>query len=478
MKLLFKTLLYSFVTVITTVGFGSTEKIHAKDAYAIKIKVKGLAKDTVCYLAYYYGDKQYLKDTAVVDANGTFTFEGKDVLPNGIYMAVLPGKKYFEFIVKEQSFSLETDTNDYVANMKTKGTGENQLFYQYLKFIGERGKKVDSLRKEMEKVKDNKELAESFKTKISAIDKEVKDYKSNVIKNNPNTFVSMLFKATEEPEVPKNENKSDSLFAYRYYKAHYFDNIDFSSDDILRTPIYHEKIKSYLENLTFRHPDSINKSADILVEKTRKNKELFKYTVWWITNSHESANWMGADAIFVHMVDKYYTKDQAFWLDSARLAKVRDRAKILKPLLIGKKAPNLMLQDTLGKTIPMYNVKAKYLVVVFWDPECGHCQKEVPKVYAFYNDYKSKGVEVYAVNATHDEKRVVSWKKFIRDNKLHWINVHDTGPYYDFTKTYDIYSYPVIYLLDENKEILAKRIAAEQLSEVVDNMSKSKSKPN
>src|SRR5687768_17865835 len=58
------------------------------------------------------------------------------------------------------------------------------LFRSYLKFIGAKGKIVDSLRKELEKVKDNKEATESFRAKISAIDKEVKDYKSSVVKNN------------------------------------------------------------------------------------------------------------------------------------------------------------------------------------------------------------------------------------------------------------------------------------------------------
>ena len=464
-------LLVFIVTFFSVFHFAEAQK--AKEAYSIKIKVRGLPKDTVCYLAYYYGDKQYLKDTAKVDAANTFTFDGKETLPTGIYMAVLPGKRYFEFVVKEQNFSLETDTNDYVQNMKTKGSAENQIFYEYLNFIASKGKKVEELRNDL---KNSKSKADSvtIKAEISKVDKEVKDYKLNIIKNNPQYFVATLFKATEEPEVPKNENTKDSLFAFRYYRSHYFDNIDFTKDDILRTPVYHEKIKNFIENLTYRHPDSINKAADLIVEKARKNKELFRYTVVWLTVTHESANWMGADAIFVHMVEKYYTKDQAYWLDSARLAKIQNRAKILKPLLIGKKAPNLMLQDSLGRTIPMYSVKSKYLVLIFWDPECGHCQTEVPKVYDFYKQYKQKGVEVYAINATHDEKTVGSWKKFIREHKLDWVNVHDTGPYYDFSKTYDVYSYPVIYLLDEKREIVAKRVGAEQLSEIIDNISKVK----
>src|SRR4028118_1426256 len=107
----------------------SQNKSSNKEAFNIKLKVNGLPKDSSIFLAYYYGDKQYIKDTAKVDATGSFAFSGKEALPGGIYMAVLPGRKYFEFIVKEQSFGMETDTSDYITNMKIKGSTENALFY-------------------------------------------------------------------------------------------------------------------------------------------------------------------------------------------------------------------------------------------------------------------------------------------------------------------------------------------------------------
>src|SRR5437016_5569699 len=44
--------------------------------YRIKVKINGV-KDSACYLANYYGDKQYLKDTAMADKNGNLVFEGK-----------------------------------------------------------------------------------------------------------------------------------------------------------------------------------------------------------------------------------------------------------------------------------------------------------------------------------------------------------------------------------------------------------------
>jgi hypothetical protein len=67
--------------------------------------------------------------------------------------------------------------------------------------------------------------------------------------------------------------KKDSTFAYRYYKAHFWDNIDFSDDRMLRTPIFHPKVKQYMEKLTAQGPDyvdSINASADYLISKAKK----------------------------------------------------------------------------------------------------------------------------------------------------------------------------------------------------------------
>ena len=36
--------------------------------------------------------------------------------------------------------------------------------------------------------------------------------------------------------------------------------------------------------------------------------------------------------------------------------------------------------DTLGKATSLYSIKAPYILICFWDPTCGHCQKEVPQL--------------------------------------------------------------------------------------------------
>jgi peroxiredoxin len=114
-------------------------------------------------------------------------------------------------------------------------------------------------------------------------------------------------------------------------------------------------------------------------------------------------------------------------------------------------------------------VKADYTVLIFYDVDCGQCQKDLPKLRDTYDKMKKEGkkIEVYCVYTHHE---VEKWKKFIRDNKFTWINVYDGVHLNDLKKKFDIYSTPVIYILDKNKVIKAKRIGVEQVEDVIKNL--------
>ena len=467
MKHLFKLLFTISILFSTSIFAGDPDP-----ACTIKITSKGLKEGSMCLLACYYGDKNYIKDSAKANAKGEVVFTSTEKYDQGIYLFVPPNKKYFDFVMDAgQNFSLETDTADYIKHMKVKGSDENKFFYEYQSFMGHKQKEIEPLRNLYAKVKNNKDSAKIVADKIAVIDKEVVNYKLNFIKNNPTTFVSKIFRAMEEPIVPEApilpNGRKDSTFGYRHYKSHFFDNIDFSDDRLLRTPIFHNKIKQYLDKLTPQICDSINISADYIIEKGRANQEVFKYLVNWITYTYESSKIMGFDCVFVHLVNQYHSKKETPWIDSTQLYNVINRAFILKPLLIGKKAPAIIMQDTLGKEVALYDVKSRYTILLFWDEGCGHCKKEMPKMIELYNKVKAKGVEIYAVETEDSPK---AWKKFIKDNKLHFINVYQPDQYKRAVtkKIYDIYSTPVIYLLDENKIIKAKRIDVEQLGNLID----------
>ena len=462
-NLKFKTLLVVFCAM-TIASFAGNDP-----AYSIKIKVAGI-KDSMCYLANYYGDKQYIHDSARSDAMGRYVFEGKEKLPGGIYLFVLPSRRYFEILIDhDQFFSLETDTVEMLKNMKIKDSKENKLFYEYLNFISGKGKEVEGLKTKMNAFKTvNKDSSDFYRKKVLKVDSLVDQFKKNFITQNPDALLTKVFNMSEDPKIPEApilpNGRKDSLFAYHYYKGHFFDKFDFSDDRLLRTPVFHGKISQYMKDLVLQMPDSVNKEADMLVEKARANKEMFKYIVWWVTNTYETSNIMGMDAVFVHMAKTYYNKEQATWVDSTQLFKIQDRARTLDPILIGKPALYIILQDSAGKWKSLYDLKSKYTVLVFWDPDCGHCQKTMPKLQKWYQIAKNYNIEIFACNSAVEEEK---WKKFIREKGLNWINVADINLHNNFRHEWDIVTTPQIYVLDENKKIIAKRLDAETLADYI-----------
>jgi hypothetical protein len=95
----------------------------------------------------------------------------------------------------------------------------------------------------------------------------------------------------------------------------------------------------------------------------------------------------------------------------------------------------------------------------------------VPRLDSAYKaSWKKRGVAMYGVKT---EGTQADWTKFIKDkNLVGWTHVWDPGYKSNYRKFYDVYSTPLVYLLDENKKILAKRLGIEQLEEFLDREAK------
>lgn len=456
-------------------GQSSTKAPVKQQPLDMKVHVAGL-KSGQCLLGYHYGDKNAIVDTAQIDANGNMEFRADTALPGGIYFVILPSKKYFEVILTDvQKFSVETDTIDFIRSMKITGSNENKYFYEYLNYLTDQQKKVEPIQNQLKHTK-NKDSIAMLQKKSAAIDSTVKAYKRAYYKTkHPETFMAEVLKAMDEPDqvpysrFPKKANGTiDSSYNYWNFRNHYWDGMDFTDDRLIRTPMYANKMKFFMERLTPPHPDSIMAAADWLIEKTRPSKELFKYTVANLTVNYETSKVMGYDAIFVHLVDTYYKTNQVWWISEDQKTKIINRANQLSFTLLGKTAVNIMMKDTSGKIQILNEVKAQYTIIVFWEPTCSHCKKEIPLLKAYYDSLRAAGVsiEVYAIRSDLDS---VNWIKFIRDNHLTWINVASKDPQELATAKYyyDVYSTPTLYVTDDKKTIIAKRLDIDGLRNVL-----------
>ena len=147
--------------------------------------------------------------------------------------------------------------------------------------------------------------------------------------------------------------------------------------------------------------------------------------------------------------------------------------------LIGEKAADLEMLDKDGKPSTLYNLTGDYTVVCFWDPTCGHCKEELPRLDSIYRaSWKKHGVKIYAVlSADSKEDLKAEWMKYIREHNLgDWINVYQTKEMESaiaasqkpgYRQLYDITLTPTLYLLDNEKRIIGKKLTWQQLDELL-----------
>jgi peroxiredoxin len=452
-----------------------------KTGYQIQFKITGL-KDSTIYLGYYYSDGTYVRDTARVNASGEFTFDGKETLPQGVYFLVLNKTRVFEpgFVIgANQHFSMETTKDDLVKNMVVKNDADNKLFFDNLRFNMERNKEAEPYIKVLQDstLKDEAKKKEA-RDAFSKINDKVISYQEKLITDNPGTMTARLLKATKRIDIPqpprRPDGSIDSTFQLRYYRTHYFDYFDLSDDALIRLPqaIYSQKVNEYLDRLFPPQADTLKQAITQLVNKARKNQETYKYIVFTLILKYQNPEIMGLDELFVFLHDQYFaTGEMNYWSNEKYRKNIKDHADQLRKSLIGKTAPNLIMQDADLKPRSMYDIKNKYTILFIFDPDCGFCKTETPKLVNFYTKNKSRfDVEVYAVSA---DTSIQKMKEYIQQMKMPWITVNGprtyVGSYHDL---YDANTTPSLFIMDEKKKIIAKKIPIERLEEFFTNYEK------
>lgn len=457
-------------TLSYLLAFLCVQSIVSAQEYSIYGKVDGI-EDGEVLLGYYYGDKQFVKDT-VDSHHGFFHFQSDDALESGMYFILLPDKQYFQLIIDETThFSFETSAQDMIGAMKVQGSKENELFYKYQKFTQLKGLEAQPLKESLKTLPEGSRKYQKVTQQIQSINTEVAEFKLDYMRAHPATFFVKLLKAMEPiviPEAPVDaDGNVDDHFQYNYFKKHYWDHFDLSDNRMIRTPVFHDKMEKYITEYTPQIADSLSASLDVLIELARPSKELFKYIINWSTHKYETSKIMGHDAVFVHLVFSYFITQQTPWIDQVQLTNIIDKAMRISPNLIGTTAPFLQIPDDKGQVQDLHKIEAPFTALFFYDPDCGHCKKETPLVKDIVDSYADKGVKVMAVCTEFDEQM---WKDFIVEQEVQdWINVIDLENTSNFRGKYNIMGTPRLYLLDAKKKIIAKQINAEALGEILEN---------
>ena len=447
--------------------------IKAQKAVDIEVVIDNYEQDTLI-LAYYLGENQYVKDS-VTRSGENFLIQADSLFDSGLYsLILLPDHQVIQLILdQDQKFKVSTDVSKQDMDFEFKGSKENEIYYDYVAYINEKKPLLDSLQSLRQSIEEGDEKSQEQLTKqVETMDKMVEEEIERISAKYPKSFASKIIQGTRNVHVPEmngKDAKETNLMRFNYYRKHYFDYIDLSDERLLRTPFLFGKIDYFVDKLTFKHPDSITNAVNHVLGHFDDQGELFQYYLVHYVNKFASAKIVGMDEVFVNLVDQYYAKGKAYWADEENTKKIIENANKMKPTLIGKQVPKLLLQDSLGAKIDVDSIDAEYTVLYFYKFDCGHCKKSTPKVVDFYERYKEKGVKVVTI-CTKFTKDVPGCWKYLKTipGSGQLLNLCDPYHKTKMMSVFNLNTTPRILVLDENKKIISKNIGAEQLPEVLD----------
>ena len=440
------------------------------------------AKNQKVYLGCYYGKGKAIMDSCQLDDKCNGHFKGDKKLTGGIYFIVSQAYSIqFEVLIGDvQNFTIIGDTIQ-KEKFVVKGSPDNDLFKTYSTKSSEIGSELTRIAGTLADAKtagDSSKIRKELKSKNDDLLK-VRD---DIITNNPNTLMSSLLSAMRRPEAPEIPvdpvtKKADSSYPYRFVKEHYWDDVVFADERLLRTPFFEPKVDEYYKYYISPEADSIIPEVDFMLLSARESKEMYAYLLTKFTNKYISPEYMGQDKVFVHLFTDYYLRGDTSLLDAKSKKTIVDRGYSMMLALVGAVGSPLDLTDTLGKVVSLYSIKAKFTLFAYWDPTCGHCRQELPLLDSIYRTkWKNLDVAVYSTISKYD--LLPELKQFIKEKNLSsgWYYTYETKAAKEatekagvpnFRQAYDLNKTPVFYLLDADKRIIGKNLSIHQIDDLI-----------
>jgi peroxiredoxin len=437
----------------------------------IEIKLKPAAGKKILLANYYLGNI-YSVDTIQMNNNGWGTFSADTLLPQGLYKIYQDQDNHFDFLLgADQQFSLSNNSFN-SQTMEIEGAEETRAFADYVVFLQNLQQKGAAIREQINSAPGIEK--EKLQVDLAELTTQLHKKWEQIETGHPDWFLAKFVKSNHVPALdvstlPPEVQNNDSLLTnarFYYQREHFWDNFDYTDERFLYTPFYKNKLETWFTKVLFQHFDSIKPHVFNFIEEVKPNKRIFQFATSFFLNSSINSNIMGMDALFVDIAREYYFSGQAFWASEESMEKIRENVLFAENNLIGSTAPDLTLETFDGEFRNLHEIDAKYTLVVIYEPGCSHCKVFVPELYEeVYKPFRDKGLEVFAIYSMDNKEE---WGEFLDKHALFdWINVWDEHHVSRFKILYDARKTPGLYILDENKKIIGKKMTVPQVKKLM-----------
>lgn len=248
--------------------------------------------------------------------------------------------------------------------------------------------------------------------------------------------------------------------------AHFWDGIEAFDGPTDENPVLAAQIDFYFDKMVAPLHDSITPEIDRLIERTSFNADLRDFILWHLLEKYRHPEYMSQDQVFVYLYDEYFSQLEIKDLNAVNLALIRDKAETFRRLALFNLAPNFAINDS----IDLHSVQSEFTVLFFFDHDCDVCHKEMNELDSVVLVHPK--VTVLAIDMNPDSPSESSGGFAIRPkgdgdlkSPIQYCRISNPS---ELIELYEIETTPLIYVLDKDKRIIAKKIRAKQIPIVLE----------
>lgn len=396
------------------------------------------------------GNRLFVVDSSLIDREGSFQFSS-GLYPRGYYQLAINDTNKVDIILNplEPTVQLEFSEPRLHYGIKVIASSENKVLWDY-KFISKSTQ--EDLKEIQTQLNDPLNSQISIDRLIQRRDSLIKDKKSQLDQLTtayPNSFFTKVVRASLVPKI-KDANE---------LKSRYFENLDFSDAELIRSSIFPGYIMGYLKNHTDLSEPGFAASIDTILNLASANAEVHAFCLEFLLEVFDQ---LGPPNVFRYIVERHLIADGCSQVNLTEL--MNGKAEAYVRLMPGKIAPDISVPDNTGKGIRMSRVvgDGKTNLLFFWSSHCTYCKEDLPALKDVYKKYKNGGLQIIAVSL--DENNT-EWLQSIDEHKLDWIHFSELKGWESaIAKLYKIDRTPSYFLLNADMKILAKPRSVEDLA--------------
>lgn len=304
------------------------------------------------------------------------------------------------------------------------------------------------------------QLEDTISLSIASFNSELKQVRSK----HENTYAGRVL-------VPLNllPELRDPIFSSRYdgflslMSEQYFAPCDLTQASVLNHYALEDKVLSYLDSYSEKSAAGAEKGIDVIMEAMNDFSKVRSYVYSLLLKNFINFK---TETLARYLMDKH-----ADGCDLDLTFEELKRLNEMRSLMIGGTLPNVNLLDVNDRPhdLGRYANNHKYTIVYIWISWCAKCKKQSPEIASLYNEYRKRGLGVYAISL--DEKKE-EWVMAMEKINATYPNLSEQVPIKNSTVAlrYGLSTTPKIFIIDSESRIVMKDVYGDALQEQISNL--------